>query len=789
MPAIFAFVSIAAFAANNVKVGDLWYSISNETSTASVIRNQEKNKSKWIPYEMTDIEIPNVIQILSSSSAATPIYDSYTVNKIEANAFLNCTKLRTISIPSSITYFGSDAFSGCTSLQYVLIASTEEWFQKVFANSSANPLSNNCSICNLNQEVYNHISFPAGIEHINDYAFCGCRHHDQFLEIPATVKSIGKWAFYGSGPDGESCVELHEGLETIGDYAFMNAYTMFIGTNAIHSRKSNLPNSLKEIGDYAFSNMPLLKSIHFGNGLTTIGSWAFSNCIRLSDVDFSSATSLESIGNEAFVGCPISLVELSDNITSLISSFDKTTKISVKLGTATLLSLWTANYIPYEKGTDNVLSPPTSTFISSTQTTATISLDKVYDGYEYGTGYNTAIYINGEYVETRNVFIPYDFSIDGNIVTLSGMFPNAGWVSLYKDGAYYAFSLGGSTKSLDADIIFDKITATSIQAHGVYTKGDCLVYNDEFYVKDIRSNPLYLNHLEPGTKVDVEYTVFYRYGKDNVSANSVKITRTITLGQPNLKTLQPKVVSIGNVVVAAESNIGDDEEKVGFEWRRTDWTDVFQSNSGTAYLYEGKMEGYIRNLNANAFWKYRPFFESTSGNRYYGEWIGIDPTNISYFEPTVHTYASVNVNGNTAQVRGYAQRGTDDVTEQGFKYWYENNGSASKTSSRMGASVIPSNAKTVTTSGTIMEAELTSLAYNTTYHYVAYVMTSEGETFYGDERQFQTGADPTGIAETTTPITEAVPIAYYDLNGRRLSNPRGLVIVRMSDGSSRKLVK
>ena len=89
-----------------------------------------------------------------------------------------------------------------------------------------------------------------------------------------------------------------------------------------------------------------------------------------------------------------------------------------------------------------------------------------------------------------------------------------------------------------------------------------------------------------------------------------------------LNTQQPKVISAGNVIVAAKSNLDDEEEKDGFEWRRTDWTDDFASNTGTAYLFDGMMEGYIRNLYTEKLWKYRPYYESADGQRYCGEWVG-----------------------------------------------------------------------------------------------------------------------------------------------------------------------
>lgn len=196
------------------------------------------------------------------------------------------------------------------------------------------------------------------------------------------------------------------------------------------------------------------------------------------------------------------------------------------------------------------------------------------------------------------------------------------------------------------------------------------------------------------------------------------------------------------------------------------------------------MEGYIRNLNTERLWKFRPYYLSDSGTYYYGDWVGLDPSNTSYFEPTVHTYATINIEGNTALVKGYALTGTDKVTVQGFKYWK----SAAMTRA---LSTVPADAMTVEASGQVMTASLTGLEYNSTYHYVAFVTTSEGDTFYGEEQVFATGEDPSGIEEVYADLSEQEPamvVARYNIRGERISAPqKGLNILRMSDGSTKKV--
>ena len=60
--------------------------------------------------------------------------------------------------------------------------------------------------------------------------------------------------------------------------------------------------------------------------------------------------------------------------------------------------------------------------------------------------------------------------------------------------------------------------------------------------------------------------------------------------------------------------------------------------------------------------------------------------------------------------------------------------------------------------------------------------------FFGEVRTFCTNTDSDGIGGVTedAAITE---MSYYDVQGRRLSAPqRGINIIRMSDGMTRKVL-
>lgn len=238
-------------------------------------------------------------------------------------------------------------------------------------------------------------------------------------------------------------------------------------------------------------------------------------------------------------------------------------------------------------------------------------------------------------------------------------------------------------------------------------------------------------HLSPDTGYKPIFIVETKEG----SKETYQLSKTISTEKLTLKTLPAKVIGNKSAIVCAETNIDNEETNVGFEWRKTDAPDVVVSKSASGTLYDGTLEGRISNLNTDSYYKVRAYYEDYNGKKYYGDWTGFDPSDFSYFEPTVHTYAKIDVQANTAKVRGVALQGTDDIIEQGFEYWAE---AAAKT--RVGENVMK-----VQATGQSMEADLTDLAYNTIYNYRAYVKTASGTT-YGETQQFTTPADEaTGI--------------------------------------------
>lgn len=581
------------------------------------------------------------------------------------------------------------------------------------------------------------IVIPNSVTEIGEFAFADCSELTN-VSIPVSVKKIGAGAFGGTGvfensPDGLFFVDHwicgYKGSKELNTSIVIPEGTIGIADFAIHelwTSSITLPNSLNYIGEY--------------NDVYTIER---------------------------------KVIELPDNILfcSELAFYDEKTTLLCREGSATLLSLWESGYRDVRSYDGKIILPPYFGG-GSTQTTITLNIINYNSFYQYSCNQD----LTNDRITVTDLFPEESVDIELVIST------NDGKKQYIKRTSEKSLSVGPYLNS--------EIGPTYIKVKGYYREGDANVTYSQFFVnnKPVNCDSVVWKGLDPENAYGLFSYVLTVTSAKGVT-RSYEVKNTIKNNIPlTIKTLQPKVISLGDVIVAAETNINIDDENVGFEWRRTDWTDDFQSKSGNAYLYEGAMEGYIRSLNTEKLWKYRAYYESTAGYRYYGDWVGIDPTDVSYFEPTVHTYSEIIVDGNTASVRGYAQRGTDKIKSQGFMYWEQEDGS--RLDAHLAAVSIPKNAITIESSGTIMEAELTGLTYSANYCYVAFVNTSEGETFYGKTRMFSTGADLSGIEETTSEnVSKSEMEAWFDIRGQMLDKPqRGLNILLKKDGTVRKII-
>ena len=297
------------------------------------------------------------------------------------NAFGNCTRLKSVSLPSTLTKIGNSygvpPFSGCHSLESIEIAAGNEVYASdgnCIMRKADNTLVlglKSSKIPSYTEHIGNHafrdsgaesIALPEGVTSIGNFAFT---HNDRLKEIalPQSLTSIGWYAFFDcfalgkiAIPDGVTelpyglfscCTELKEvalGAKTekidtsvfrlcgkLERITISESNTHFKSTAdgrfllnktgdtlVLGCQDGAIPDGVKKIGEKAFEGRTGLKEIDF-NEVEEIGEYAFAMCAGLDRLKLTSA--VRTIGDGAFQNCiGLSTVRIPDGVQSIGSA-------------------------------------------------------------------------------------------------------------------------------------------------------------------------------------------------------------------------------------------------------------------------------------------------------------------------------------------------------------------------------------------------------------------------------------------------------------------------------------
>ena len=289
--------------ADAIEIDGIYYNLESKSNQAEVTRNPNLYKG--------DVVIPESVTYKDAV---------YSVTSIGEYAFVNCSDLTSITIPSSVISIYREAFKGCSGLTSIKIPNsvTSIGFGVFCYCIGLTSITIPNSVIEIGNYVFSQcsgltsITIPNSVTSISEGAFFECKGLTS-VAIPNSVTSIGLGAF--DGCRGLTSITIPNSVAQIGDYAFNNCSGLtsitipnsvtsiglgaFSGCSGLTSIA--IPNSVAQIGDYAFHYCSGLTSITIPNSVSIIGEGTFAECIGLTSVTVGSE--VNSIDIFAFYRC------------------------------------------------------------------------------------------------------------------------------------------------------------------------------------------------------------------------------------------------------------------------------------------------------------------------------------------------------------------------------------------------------------------------------------------------------------------------------------------------------
>ena len=239
--------AVCSFADYTETVGDITYTYR--------VSNNEAEIRNVSPKSIGNCTIPSTL-------------GGNSVRIIGFESFENCSDLRSVILPNTITQINSYAFKGCNSLNYneydtgYYLGTAENLYYALIKAKSEDITS-----CQINSDTkviagdaFEHcsnltsITIPEGVVTIGNYAFGECTNLTS-VTIPSSVTKIATQAF-------EYCnnlisITISEGVAKIGDSAFFDC----VGLTSV-----TIPSTVTSMDDYVFGNCSNLTNVFVKDG-------------------------------------------------------------------------------------------------------------------------------------------------------------------------------------------------------------------------------------------------------------------------------------------------------------------------------------------------------------------------------------------------------------------------------------------------------------------------------------------------------------------------------------------
>ena len=238
--------------------------------------------------------------------------NTYTVTKVEKDAFKGNTALTKVFIPQTINDFGlsrtdvleRNLFVGCTALEYIEV-------------EEGNPVF--CSVDGVlfDREKRSLFTYPAAAtrtsytvpESVKDIAYSAFAHNQHLVNvtIPDEVTDMGTSVFNGCTNLEE--VRLSPNLKSLPGYLF---------SHCEHLKSVTIPQGVTNLGLGVFSGCASLTSMTMPESVVSTDYAVFEDCTSLSEVTLS--PNLKEINQKMFLNCSsLAEIQIPESVTSVLS--------------------------------------------------------------------------------------------------------------------------------------------------------------------------------------------------------------------------------------------------------------------------------------------------------------------------------------------------------------------------------------------------------------------------------------------------------------------------------------
>lgn len=286
----------------------------------------DKPATKGLEYELNaDGESYSVTGLGSATEEENIVIPSEHLKKpvtsVAAEAFYDCSSVKSVTIPKGVTSIGEDSFQNCVALTSVTIPDSVDSIGS-FAFEGCEKLAEiklPKGITTINGGVFANcnslksITVPDGVTLIEYRAFAGCSKLES-VTIPASVTKISSSAFKDC--TSLTAITLPEGVVQVSSSAFEGCTALknitlpdsltFIGGSAFedtafYDDETNWSRGVLYIGKHFITADGISGNYEITQGTINVAVYAFWSCDSLISVTIPS--SVTSIGNNAFLKC------------------------------------------------------------------------------------------------------------------------------------------------------------------------------------------------------------------------------------------------------------------------------------------------------------------------------------------------------------------------------------------------------------------------------------------------------------------------------------------------------